>query len=548
MTISSRSAFVLATSLCFISLQASLALADAKVDELVQAAKSGAEASRIKAIDQLAALGEKAADAVPSLTQLLTDGSANIRAHAAHALGNIGSAAKPAAAPLSNLLKDNDETVRRQAIKALTAIRPGPQIMIPLVTRIIEDSDPAVKVRILHAVSEAGPTAVPALIEALNNEKAAYWACLILREMGPEAKDAVPGLIAKLKDPRPEVRREAALALGAMRDSASAATGAIAALLDDEHAAVAATLALGEIGKVPAGSEAKIRTNAKGAEKLLSTISLWTLARVHPEDKALGREVAEQLVSRLGDQDPFVRVGAARALAALQLGPETMAPIMEKALANADETTAHHALDAIAALGPAAVPRLVDVLKHTKLRAQVAYALGQIGPPAAPATGDLVKLLSSSDTKTVTEAAVALAKIGPAAAASVPALTAALKQTDCPNPHAIAYALGKMGPAAAAAKPDLMILLGSKDQSVAVVAAWALTRIDPQSSETATKVVPTLIAGLSDPRPESRQMAAETLGGLKSAAKAAIPALEKAASDENRAVRDAASEALRAIR
>src|SRR5262245_10691656 len=548
MTLSFRSLLVLTIVLCCVRAPEPLAAADAKVDELVQAAKSGAEASRIKALDQLAAMGEKATEAVPAVTQLLSDQSANVRAHAAHTLGGIGSAAKPSASALTNLVKDSDEIVRRQAVQALASIRPGADVMVPLVTRLIEDSDPAVKVRILQAVSEAGPAAIPSLKKALTDEKAAYWACLILREMGPEAEDAIPELTARLRNARPEVRREAALALGAMRDAASSAAGEIAPLVSDEHAAEAATLALGQIGKIPAAAEEKIRANAKSDKKLLSTVSLWTLARVHPEDKALAREAAEQLVARLGDKDPFVRVSAARGLSALKLAPEILVPIMEKALANADETTAHHALDAVAALGPASVPRLVEYLKHPKLRAQVAYALGQIGPPAAPATGDLAKLLSSNDTKTVTEAAVALAKIGPAAVASVPALTAALKQSECPNPHAIAFALGKMGPAAAAAKPDLMNQLGSKDQSVAVVAAWALTRVDPQSSDTANKVVPVLIAGHGDPRAESRQMAAETLGGLKSAAKAAIPALEKASSDENRAVRDAATEALRAIR
>src|SRR5206468_4069120 len=159
---------------------------------------------------------------------LLGDMSANVRAHAAHALGSIGNAAKPAATALTNLVKDDDETARRQAVKALAAIRPGPDVMIPLVTRLLEDSDPAVKARILHAVSEAGPTALPALKEALKDKKAAYWACLILREMGPEAKEAVPELIAALKDQRPEVRREAALALGAMRDAPFSATGDIA--------------------------------------------------------------------------------------------------------------------------------------------------------------------------------------------------------------------------------------------------------------------------------------------------------------------------------
>jgi HEAT repeat protein len=547
MMLSLRYIFVLAALLCFFSTPTSFA-ADATVDQLVQAAKSGAEGARAKALDQLAAMGDKAASSVPALTMLLADKSANVRAHAAHALGAIGSAAKPAAAALTNLAKDEDETVRRQAIQALAAIRPGPEVMIPLVTRLIEDSDPAVKARILHAVSEAGPAAIPALEKALKDEKAAYWACLILREMGPEAKEAVPELTTALKDQRPEVRREAALALGAMRDAAAPAASDIAALLDDEHAAEAATLALGEIGQIPANAEPKVRANAKSTKKLLSTISLWTLARVHPEDKALGREAAELLVSRLSDSDPFVRVSAARALAALKLGPETMLPIMEKAMANADEATAQHALDAVAALGAPAVPRLIAALKHQKLRAQIAYTLGQIGPPAASATGDLAKLVGSNDTRVVTEAAVALAKIGPAAAASVPSLTAALKQTDCPNPHAIAYALGKMGPAAAAAKPELVNLIGSKDHSVAVVAAWALTQVDPQSAEMSANVVPVLTAGLGDSRAETRQMAAQALAGLKSSAKTAIPALEKAAGDENRGVREAASEALSAIR
>jgi len=80
------------------------------VAELIQASKSGAEASRIKAIDQLGALGEKGSDALPTLMQLLSDGSAAVRAHAANALGGLGSAAKPAAAALISLAKDNDET------------------------------------------------------------------------------------------------------------------------------------------------------------------------------------------------------------------------------------------------------------------------------------------------------------------------------------------------------------------------------------------------------------------------------------------------------
>ena len=143
--------------------------------------------------------------------------------------------------------------------------------------------------RVLKTVAEAGAQAVPALIEALKNDKAAYWACVVLREIGPAAKDAIPALTAKLQDSRPEIRREAILALAAMESAAAGAVPQIAALLDDQHCRTAATYALGRIGSVPADAEAKIRANFKSDDPMLCCTSLWTLARVHPEDKDLRR-------------------------------------------------------------------------------------------------------------------------------------------------------------------------------------------------------------------------------------------------------------------
>ena len=105
-----------------------------------------------------------------------------------------------------------------------------------------------------QTVAEAGPQAVPALIEALKNDKAAYWACVVLRDIGPEAKEAVPALTGKLQDPRPEIRREAVLALAAIGEVAAPAVPPIVALLDDPQCRTAATFALGRLGRVPHGS------------------------------------------------------------------------------------------------------------------------------------------------------------------------------------------------------------------------------------------------------------------------------------------------------
>ena len=180
------------------------------VATLIDNLKSADESVRLQAIDELGARGAKAAEAVAPLAELLKDGSAKVRAHAAWSLGEIGAAAKPVVPALAELLKDSDETVRRQVVKAVMHIRPGPQVTVPLCVKLLEDSDPGVRMRILNAISDAGPQAVPGLIEALKNEKAAYWACLVLRDMGPAAKDAVPALVGeahRIRDPKSAARR-----------------------------------------------------------------------------------------------------------------------------------------------------------------------------------------------------------------------------------------------------------------------------------------------------------------------------------------------------
>ena len=520
--------------------------AESSLKELLAALKSADEPARLKAIDQLGKQGEKAAEAGAPLTALLGDKSVAVRAHAATALGEIGNSAKSAAPALVELLKDADETVRRQAVKALVEIRPGPQVMMPLFEKIMEGSDPTAQMRILHAVADAGEAAVPGLIRALKNEKVEYWACIVLRDIGPPAKAAVPALIEALKSPRPDVRREAVLALGAMDDAALPAVPQIAAALGDEHAGTAATFVLGQLGKIPADAEAKIRENTKSDDKTLASVSLWALARVHPEDKELRRETAEKLIENLKDKDPFVRVAAARALAALPPAPEIMLPIFEKMLKDTDDATAQYALDALASLGPKAVPRLIDLLQHKEIRVQVVYVLGQIGPGAAPAVDALAKLIGDEDKNLSTEAVLALGKIGPDAKGAVPALVKSLEQENCPNAHAIVYTLGRIGPNAASAEPLILKAMKSKDGSLAVTAAWAATNIGPRAAKPAV-VVPVLVACLSDSLPETRKAAAESLARLGPAARDAVPALKKALSDESKSVREAAAKALQAV-
>ena len=236
------------------------------------------------------------------MTELLKSDSPITRAYAARALGTVGAPAKEAAESLIALLGDSDPVVRRQALAAIAAIRPGPKVTVPLFAKLMQDSDPGIRLRVMQAVADAKGAAVPALVEALNNESAAYWACLILRDIGPDAVAAVPALAEKLKDPNAEIRREAILALAAIGSPDAAAK--LVPLLKDETARTAATFALGALGKIPADAEATIQANAKSSDGLLSTTSLWALTRVHPNDVKLKRAALTQIVARLKDQDP----------------------------------------------------------------------------------------------------------------------------------------------------------------------------------------------------------------------------------------------------
>ena len=206
----------------------------------------------------------------------------------------------------------------------------------------------------------------------------------------------------------------------------------------------------------------------------------------------------------------------------------------------------------MAALGPQAVPKLITALnfkqvRHSKpLLARLVYVLGQIGPPAAPATAELAKLIADPSPHVSSEAVLALAKIGPAAKAAVPALIQAFQKDDSDD-HAIAYALGRIGPEATAATPALTGGLRGSDQSLAIVSAWALGQIHPASAETAAATLPVLTAGLAAPLAESRQAAAHALADLGPLASRPQAALQKAASDKDENVRQAAAEALKAI-
>jgi len=178
----------------------------------------------------------------------------------------------------------------------------------------------------------------------------------------------------------------------------------------------------------------------------------------------------------------------------------------------------------------------------------VAGVLGRIGPAAAPAGEALSPLVADKDEQTAQAAILALAGIGPQSKQAIPVLIDALGSGSSPNACAAAYALGRIGPEAVSAQQALNGLLSGGDRDLALVSAWALVQICPASPDLAAKLLPVLTTGLgADRLPLARRGAAEALGQLGAAAKAAVPALQKTLDDDDPSVRAAVGKALEQI-
>lgn len=240
-----------------------------------------------------------AEDALPALITALQDADVKVRGGAALTLSSwpayTGPMAKDAIPVLIRVLEDMDEDIRQAVIEVFRNIRPPqPQEAIPALIKALNDVNESVRSGAVGALGNAEPTenviraisaalydanigvrqdavfvlgkfarngivsapkeAVPSLIAMLRDSKQGAEvrqdAVEVLAHIGPGAADAVPALIAALRDPESFIRRDVAWALG---DMGAVATGAVPALMtalrDPEWSVrFAAAFALGEIG------------------------------------------------------------------------------------------------------------------------------------------------------------------------------------------------------------------------------------------------------------------------------------------------------------
>jgi HEAT repeat protein/lysophospholipase L1-like esterase len=345
--------------------------------------------------------------------------------------------------------------------------------------------------------------------------------------------------VSALQSTDPEQRAAAARSLAALGEAAAPAVPALVTALRDRDARVrtASAWALGDVGSAAAAAMPALLPLLREDNAFLRAGAAFALGRIGPA----AQSVVPVLIARFDDADGRVRVRARDALETIGVGDESLTPLARH-VGEADCPGRGLAAEALGRLGQtarAAMPELMAAASDPRpdVRWRAVWALGRIGPAAAPAVSLLRAALADPDVGW--RAAEALGGIGPAAVEAVPDLVARLADASSNMRWRSVEALGRIGGRDAAhALAD-----ASRDEAENV----RLAAVDGLIEVTAAPPLaePAFLAALSDADHRVRLHAMRGLRRLGALSPAARHALDTARTDPDEGVRVLAERLLR---
>lgn len=504
---------------------------------LLEIVRSDREELHAEAGQALWRLGAKAEQILPSLLSLahgLKDKTAPARA----LLASFGPRAVPI---LVKTLRDDEPARRETAAEVLGRIGPPARLAVPDLLAALQDKSPTVALLAAGALAEIDPTragpAVPLLIHALGEPSTA----LVLANIGPDARAAVPALIASLKPDKDAANgalRRAGTRLALARIGTPAVSALIEALKDKrEGVAPLAGEALGWILPPPKQAVPALRQALK-SDRPHAGIYAHALGQLGSLAQAAVPDLTELLA------DPAGRPEAAVALVRIDAKQgEKVVPLLIKDLQETEEKQRQAAVLALARLGPAAAPAagaLVASLRSQRLKGMETIALLAIGAGAVPNLAELLKAPQAEYRRLAVEM---LAKIGSASQVALTPLIAALSDMDPSVRVGAAQAVEAIGPEARAALPALLVNLDAPQPQVRAAAASALGRLGSHAAEARRPLLECLL----DPDENVRYYSALSLGRIDPHFTEGVPALHNALHDPSPMVQLATMDSLSRI-
>jgi HEAT repeat protein len=496
-------------------------------------------------------------------------------------------------------LHDGDTLARQDAAEELGKLGPRAEAAIPDLIEAMEDH------RLLRpaalALGRIGPKAVPGLIKAFAEATSLFSGLTTPEEeaagdaLARIGAPAVPKLILALRDERPNFRPKVAAVLGRIGPEAAEAIPALVAMMKEkdlkislESVVVRPPNAADPGIKVPV---VLIKSDSDCRESAASALA------------AIGPKAVPALAEALNDRGGTIQVSYAMIVvrSLWEMAPEfieefkdnfypsflhslSQAPTLYEAATDQDRVTRGLAAVALGAMGADAEPALPDLVRALKdrnpeVRIAAAVSLGRFkrhARDAAPALLEAFKARGCLDLRPgfgdelgVRKAVFrALLEMGPEAERQlvekgVPLLIEGLKDPDPEVRGGTIEALEVIGPGAKAACPHLVELLktaGGQDESELViiepgVARRERKRLLASGGENVREILsalenigkdsaPALLPLLKDGNPMTRSRAAKALSGSRRLVEPAVPDLLKALDDPYWPVRAAAAYAL----
>ena len=250
-------------------------------------------------------------ETVPGLTWILHSGSASQRAQAAMRLGQQG---------------------------------PGAREVLPELLEALQDPDPAVQSAAATAIGRVG--GVPALAEAMKSPNPATRVAVLgvlwgspRDPLNDERKMAI--LVSALRDPSPQVRKNAARALGGMGAAAAPAVPALSAALYDGDGSVrlAAVDSLAQVGAVEELAKAISSTDATVRRLAISKLP------------SFGARAIPVLTAALESEDPENVAQAASLLGYMQPPATAAVPALARVLQRPEPLVRMRAVEALEEIG-----------------------------------------------------------------------------------------------------------------------------------------------------------------------------------------------------
>jgi len=356
-----------------------------------------------------------------------------------------GPTGKAAVDGLIALIRDDDvpHSLRRRAAVTLGRIGRPAKKAVPVFIALLQ-----------QPVENTGGNETE--IDTAYGSPTIQWSLKALQHLGPVAKPATEELIAIVDDAeRPIMQRAAALeALARIGTADSRAVQAVVKMLTRRRDAGV----------------------SRHDHLLLRRLAADSIALIGPEAFV----AVPSLVRTSRHYDAELRRTSVRALGAMGArGQQAVVPLAESLTKDDSFAVRDAAADALAQIGPPALPALKKLLTDDdpEVRARAALSLGKMGPPAKPALDDLDYALDDRDGWVRINAAEAIWKITGETAVAVSAFIEELKNPNRQIRMKAYRQFKKLGPKAKSAEFALKRLLDDERSYVRAAAAKALRAI-----------------------------------------------------------------------